>query len=159
MDHVVSALPGHALAPLLGDPADRSVAAAASAVPTVDVGIVNVVYPSRCLPVTGFGYLVPSWEPAAELGVVFDSDAFPEQNRCARGRRRTGAHRAGGSLARAAATACTRTGIHSFPDQTRVTVMLGGHQFLAKFGDPATVTPATLEAAALTALREVRGRP
>ena len=35
--------------------------------------------------------------------------------------------------------------------------MMGGHQFRAKFGDPATVVPADLERRALAALAQVCG--
>ena len=84
VDHVVSALPSAALARLLGAPEDALVASVLEAMETVDVAVVNVAYRERCLPMDGFGYLVPSWEPSDVLGVIFDSSAFPEQNRSER---------------------------------------------------------------------------
>ena len=82
-DHVVSALPSASLAGLLGPaPADAAIAGVLRSMETVDVGVVNVAYAERCLPLVGFGYLVPSWEPSDVLGVIFDSSAFPEQNTC-----------------------------------------------------------------------------
>ena len=41
-------------------------------------------------------------------------------------------------------------------EQTRLTAMMGGHMFRAKFGDPATADPAAITARALDAVRTVR---
>jgi protoporphyrinogen oxidase len=82
---VVAAVPSATLASLLRAPADTMAAGALQGlVGSTDVAVVNVAYRGGSgvrLPWRAFGYLVPSWEPADVLGVVFDSDAFPEQNR------------------------------------------------------------------------------
>lgn len=45
------------------------------------LAVVNVGYHSSVLNHAGFGYLVPSKEKQKLLGVVWDSSAFPQQNR------------------------------------------------------------------------------
>nr|XP_054760929.1 protoporphyrinogen oxidase-like [Lytechinus pictus] len=45
------------------------------------VAVVNLEYDNIQLPVTGFGYLVPSSVQSRVLGVIFDSCAFPELDR------------------------------------------------------------------------------
>ena len=69
----------------------------------------NLCFAGDVLPVDGFGYLVPTWEKSNVLGVVFDSCAFPRQ----------GATNANAD--------CSNT--------TRLTVMIGGHQFHTLFPD------------------------
>lgn len=49
-------------------------------IPVSSVSVVNVGYKSRVLPIKGFGYLVPSIEQQEVLGVMFDSEIFPQQN-------------------------------------------------------------------------------
>jgi len=48
---------------------------------TTSVAVVNVGYNHKVLPHEGFGYLIPSKENEEILGVVWDSSAFPGQNR------------------------------------------------------------------------------
>jgi len=49
----------------------------------VNLSVVNVAYDKAVLRQKGFGYLVPSNQGEAVLGVVFDSCIFPEQNQSA----------------------------------------------------------------------------
>ncbi len=53
-----------------------------SSIPFVSVAVVNLAFDKSVqLPVQGFGYLVPQSEPSVLLGVIFDSDIAPEQDR------------------------------------------------------------------------------
>ncbi|KAJ8289732.1 hypothetical protein GJAV_G00004640 [Gymnothorax javanicus] len=79
-DHVISALPAHALASVL-PPAAQLLSEQLQKIPTVTVAVVNLEYEGSVLPVLGFGHLIPSSEDKAVLGVVYDSVAFPEHNR------------------------------------------------------------------------------
>ncbi|XP_059164190.1 protoporphyrinogen oxidase-like [Physella acuta] len=67
-----------------------------SALPSVNVVVVNLEYKDSVLPVKGFGHLLPSSESGPILGVVYDSCTFPEHNR------------------------------KGCPESTRITVMMGG---------------------------------
>uniref|UniRef100_T1IT59 Protoporphyrinogen oxidase n=1 Tax=Strigamia maritima TaxID=126957 RepID=T1IT59_STRMM len=51
-----------------------------SQIPSVSVGLVNLEFNGNCLPVEGFGFLVPSNQKSDILGIVFDSCNFPEHN-------------------------------------------------------------------------------
>lgn len=48
---------------------------------SADLALVNVGYKANLLNFKGFGYLVPREEQEQILGVVWDSSAFPQQNR------------------------------------------------------------------------------
>ncbi|KAM9798673.1 protoporphyrinogen oxidase [Neosynchiropus ocellatus] len=79
-DHIVSALPAHALASVLPSSC-QSLIQNLQRVTTATVGVVNLEYEGSVLPVTGFGHLIPSFEDPGVLGVVYDSVPFPEHNR------------------------------------------------------------------------------
>ena len=70
-DRIVSALPGQELGRLTGDWPDF---------PTVSLWRVFLAYPEAALPKSGFGYLVPSQEKETVMGMVWDSEIFPQQN-------------------------------------------------------------------------------
>ncbi len=48
--------------------------------PSASMAVVNIGYRKKVLPVSGFGYLVPSSENEPIMGCVFDSEIFPQQN-------------------------------------------------------------------------------
>ncbi len=77
-DYLISALPGRKLAPLLPFP---EVSALLESIPSVSLAVVNLGYRRQLLKKQGFGYLIPSKEKQNNLGVVWDSCIFPEQNR------------------------------------------------------------------------------
>ncbi len=79
-DKVISALPPHALAHLLGDLAPEAASILLS-IPMTHLTVVHLGYSGSILPMRGFGYLVPTKEKEKLMGVVFDSEIFPEQNR------------------------------------------------------------------------------
>ncbi|CAG02770.1 unnamed protein product, partial [Tetraodon nigroviridis] len=79
-DHVISALPAKALASAL-PPSCRPLTQQLKGIETVTVAVVNLEYEGSVLPVEGFGHLLPSSEDPALLGVVYDSEAFPQHNR------------------------------------------------------------------------------
>jgi len=74
--HVISTLPPHSLAKILPNP----LCSLLSQIKSVNVAVVNLVYPQNCLKFNGFGYLVPASQKSNILGVIFDSCAFPEQD-------------------------------------------------------------------------------
>ena len=95
---MVSCIPARALAGAVAQ-SDGTLASALAEIPFLDFAVVNVRFAGQqVLPLDGFGYLVPTWEPSGVLGVVFDSCAFPQLNTAAAGA------------------------------ETRLTVMLGGYQ-------------------------------
>ena len=49
-------------------------------VPHVSLDVTHVVFEAPVLTKSGFGFLVPSSQQSTILGVVFDSEVFPEQN-------------------------------------------------------------------------------
>ena len=50
-------------------------------VPYRTVAVVNLAYSkTKLLPVNGFGYLVPAFVDSPVIGVIFDSDAIPDQD-------------------------------------------------------------------------------
>lgn len=78
-DHIISAIPASVLSKLL--PAEAApLAHILSTIKAVSVAVVNLQYKGACLPVQGFGHLVPSSEDPTVLGIVYDSVAFPEQD-------------------------------------------------------------------------------
>ncbi|KAJ8384459.1 hypothetical protein AAFF_G00204800 [Aldrovandia affinis] len=79
-DHIISALPAHALASAL-PPAAQPLSEQLRKISMVTVAVVNLEYEGSILPVIGFGHLIPSSEDRGVLGVVYDSVPFPEHNR------------------------------------------------------------------------------
>ncbi|XP_051865779.1 protoporphyrinogen oxidase isoform X2 [Pristis pectinata] len=79
-DHVFSSVPARVLNRLL-PPAWHPLTEALSEIASVSVAVVNLEYKGLVLPVLGFGHLVPSAECGEILGVVYDSCAFPQQDR------------------------------------------------------------------------------
>lgn len=79
-DYVVSTLPAHALHPLLPPSALKELL---TAIPFSSVAIAQCGFWKKVNPYKGFGYLAPSKEKSSVLGVVFDSSAFPFQNKTA----------------------------------------------------------------------------
>ena len=79
-DEVVSALPPLALAPLVKG-SDSRLGTLLHQPRAASLVVISLGYLKSCLPVRGFGYLVPSREKEAVMGVVFDSCTFPQHNR------------------------------------------------------------------------------
>lgn len=77
-DHVVSALPAHSLQALLPESSLKNLL---QSITFTSVTVVKMGYRRKVNRFEGFGYLVPSKEKSSLLGVVFDSSAFPFQNR------------------------------------------------------------------------------
>ncbi|KAH8383671.1 hypothetical protein KR009_009953 [Drosophila setifemur] len=75
VDHVVSALPAHKLAPLVKQQ-HPSLSAQLLEIPYVDVVVVNMQFEGKLLKQDGFGLLVPPVEKLPLLGVIFDSCCF-----------------------------------------------------------------------------------
>ena len=80
VDHVISALPAANVAQLLPQ-SHRFLSEHLQQIESVTVAVVNLEYEGNVLPMQGFGYLVPSSEPLDILGVIFDSCAFPQNDR------------------------------------------------------------------------------
>ena len=79
-DHVISAVPAAQLAQAL--PGSQALLSESlGKITSVSVAVVNLEYEGDVLPVEGFGFLVPSREPLDVLGVIFDSCAFPQNDR------------------------------------------------------------------------------
>lgn len=78
-DHLFIALPPKAACELLA-PHVPSIASLLE-IKMAPVSVVNLGYKERVLPLKGFGYLVPTKEKQEILGVIFDSEIFPQQNR------------------------------------------------------------------------------
>lgn len=79
-DYVFSALPAHALAPLLSSSLPE-LAQTIGSIDSTSVAVVNLGYRKEMLKQKGFGYLVPSNAKEDILGVIWDSSVFPQQNR------------------------------------------------------------------------------
>ena len=80
VDHVISCIPAQCLANIV--PLDwKPLADELSNIHTTTVGVVNLEYEGSVVPVEGFGYLVPSSDETQVLGIIFDSCAFPENDR------------------------------------------------------------------------------
>ncbi|KAH8242667.1 hypothetical protein KR032_000953 [Drosophila birchii] len=75
VEHVVSALPAHKLAPLVKHQ-HPSLCAELMEIPYVDVVVVNLQFQGNLLKQDGFGLLVPPIEKLPILGVIFDSCCF-----------------------------------------------------------------------------------
>ncbi|SPO28934.1 related to HEM14 - Protoporphyrinogen oxidase involved in heme biosynthetic pathway [Ustilago trichophora] len=86
-DRIISSIPSTRLADILPSNADLP---HLKHNPSANVGVVNLVISPKAVPagkalvpVEGFGYLIPRTTPGNEdgiLGVVFDSDAIPDQD-------------------------------------------------------------------------------
>lgn len=74
-DYVISALPPPAVIPLF-----PHLTAHVSQLNMQSLNIISCGFDKKVLPVTGFGYLVPSREKEEVLGCVFDSEIFPQHN-------------------------------------------------------------------------------
>jgi oxygen-dependent protoporphyrinogen oxidase len=127
-DHVISAIPSHALPGLLSE--DLSpLSQHLLTIPSVTVGVVCLEFKGRVLPPQyeeAFGYLVPSHQPASILGVIFDSSTFPQHNR------------------------------PDLPS-TRCTVMLGGEWFDTLGDDPGNIGTDDIIRIALDSMRDHLG--
>ena len=94
-DHVISALPAHALVSALRQPQEggrasdqsrglKKLAGLLERINWVDVAVVHVEYdgePQENLEMLGFGHLVPAVEKSNILGIIYDSCSFPEHDR------------------------------------------------------------------------------
>ncbi|CAD6884442.1 unnamed protein product [Tilletia caries] len=137
---VISTVPASALAVALrADPSSTSsqLRNLLQSITSVTVAVINVIIPAsvvkeagakgRLLPVEGFGFLIPRSTPNNQdgiLGVVFDSDTFPEQDSVASiDVSSEESHDANDAPP-------TSTPSSSFEaNNTKLTVMLGGHWF------------------------------
>lgn len=79
-DHVISTIPSYALAPLVSS-YDRMLGDDLKSISYASIAMVNIGFSHSVLKKKGFGYLIPSMEKEPILGMVWDSSAFPEQNR------------------------------------------------------------------------------
>ncbi|XP_063959645.1 protoporphyrinogen oxidase-like [Lytechinus pictus] len=79
-DHVVCATSAQVTQRLL-PPEHEKLSNLLRQITSCTVAVVNLEYDNVQLPVTGFGYLVPSSVQSRVLGVIFDSCAFPELDR------------------------------------------------------------------------------
>lgn len=77
--HIISSLPAKALAKLVEEQ-HPELATELSQIPTVTVGVVNLQYDDKILPMDAFGFLVPPKEKRPILGVIFDSCVFPQDS-------------------------------------------------------------------------------
>jgi len=75
-EHVISALPAHALASLMPSPLPEQL----GSIFAKSLSVAHIGYHSSKLQHQGFGYLIPSTEGEKVLGMVWDSSAFPVQN-------------------------------------------------------------------------------
>ncbi|KAL9937435.1 hypothetical protein V8E36_003844 [Tilletia maclaganii] len=179
-ERIISTLPATALSSSLDSSSGSDMSrlqALLRSIPSVTVGVINVVIPSsvlkdagisnRLLPVQGFGFLIPRSTPNNEdgiLGVVFDSDTFPDQDRAAA----SASKFASGSEVQdpddfAEDGQPTRPFKKETASTTKLTVMLGGHWFdKAAQGDsrkPAIPDSQELQARALRSLEKHLGIP
>ncbi|XP_028985391.1 protoporphyrinogen oxidase isoform X2 [Betta splendens] len=79
-DHIISALPAKALCSALPSSC-HSLIWELQNMSTATVAVVNLEYDGSILSMRGFGHLIPSSEDPGLLGVVYDSDFFPQHNR------------------------------------------------------------------------------
>jgi oxygen-dependent protoporphyrinogen oxidase len=70
-DQIVSALPGDVLGRLTGKWTDFK---------SLSLWVINLGFDRLVLPKRGFGYLVPTQEKENLMGMIWDSQVFPEQN-------------------------------------------------------------------------------
>lgn len=79
-DHLFCALPSTEASALL-NPLLAAENVQIATVPAVTVAVVNMGWKGNILKHNGFGYLIPTQEQEKVLGMVWDSSAFPQQNR------------------------------------------------------------------------------
>ena len=80
VDHVMSGIPAERLATILPEDC-LELTSELKNINSTTVAVVNLEYEGNVVPVEGFGYLAPSSEPLKVLGIIFDSCAFPENDR------------------------------------------------------------------------------
>lgn len=73
-DHLFSSLPSHSLARIINSPVMHE------SIPHTSVAVVNLGWKKKVLRYEGFGHLIPSQEKEENLGVVWNSSVFPQQN-------------------------------------------------------------------------------
>ena len=73
----MSALPSKNLSQLLVE--QKELKELLNSIDFVDVAIANVGYNKELQVPRGFGYLIPTKANSKALGVIFDSDSFPDQ--------------------------------------------------------------------------------
>lgn len=78
VDHVFSCVPSQNLAKLI--PQHPKLCDVLNSISSVDLAVVYLEYADKVLNYPGFGYLAPSFEDSKVLGVVFDSNCFPQLN-------------------------------------------------------------------------------
>ena len=78
-EDLFSAVPAPALAKMLYKD-HKELSLLLEGIPYTDLSCVHFGYRKKVLPVSGFGYLVPSKEKEDILGVVFDSEVFSQQS-------------------------------------------------------------------------------
>lgn len=78
-DHLFSTLPAKEMAHLLSP--HRSLADGLRTIPDVPIAVASLGYYQNVLKKKGYGYLVPSKENEEIMGMVWDSEIFPQQNR------------------------------------------------------------------------------
>lgn len=78
-ERIISSLPAKDLAKLVKNQ-HPELANELEAIPTVNVGIVNLEYPQGIVPQEAFGFLVPPKEGLPILGTSFDSCISPQEN-------------------------------------------------------------------------------
>ncbi|MBS0623726.1 MAG: protoporphyrinogen oxidase [Verrucomicrobia bacterium] len=122
-DMIISALPAHALCPLLGLKDPHLYAT---------ISTVNFGWDQPVLPKRGYGFLVPSYEPAPIMGMTWDSEIFPQQM----GLTRTCTMIAG-SLPEKELIAHARQAMQHFcqvDQEPQVTYVATAHQAIAQYG-------------------------
>uniref|UniRef100_A0A6A7FRL0 Protoporphyrinogen oxidase n=1 Tax=Hirondellea gigas TaxID=1518452 RepID=A0A6A7FRL0_9CRUS len=80
VDHIISCLSSKDMSSIVG--LNFQLKSFLEKIPFVTVGVVNLVYEGNSIvKQAAFGYLVPSSEPSNVLGVIFDTCAFPQENK------------------------------------------------------------------------------
>lgn len=79
-DHVVFALPSHAAASVIAG-FDRELSTALTSIPYAGLSVVALAYPADAVPrpLNCYGYLVTRHEDLATLGVLWESEIFPNR--------------------------------------------------------------------------------
>mmetsp|Transcript_6326 Transcript_6326/g.11228 ORF Transcript_6326/g.11228 Transcript_6326/m.11228 type:complete len:482 (+) Transcript_6326:44-1489(+) len=80
-DVVLSALPLRTLPLVLPQDAATELKALEENTKAVNVAVVNLIYENgHSLPVSGFGHLIPTNQKQGIMGMIYDSEAFPQQH-------------------------------------------------------------------------------
>ena len=79
VDHIFASIPAFKLSSILGIEKHEKLKHALQSIPTVNMALVSFLFDQNVIPdhLAGFGFLVPSIENSAILGVTFDSCIFP----------------------------------------------------------------------------------